>query len=123
MIQLSKIKLAKSIELPVKCNLNVLEAIQKEYGTVAEFEKRIVPFREVTVGEEIKRLPKEPDIGAVTFGLTLMVLEGIEIDREENHTEYTDLSRRQLLNVITRDYRALANDIHEELRRCFEIKK
>lgn len=123
MIQLSKITIAEGIELPLKCNLNVLEEIQKEYGSVGEFEKRIVSFREILKDGEVKRLPKEPDIGAVAFGLTLMVLEGMDIDREEHHIEHAPKTKRQLINMITRDFRALASDVHNELRRCFEVKK
>lgn len=54
-------------------NLNVMEEIQNEYGSVAE-------WGELTDDSE----GKEPNAKAVIFGLTAMINEGIEIENEDN---------------------------------------
>lgn len=53
-------------------NLNVMEEIQNEYGSVAEW------------GELTDDSKGEPNAKAVIFGLTAMINEGIEIENEDN---------------------------------------
>lgn len=52
-------------------NLNVMEQIQEEYGSVGA-------WGDLTDNE------KEPNAKAVIFGLTCMINEGIDIDNEDN---------------------------------------
>lgn len=56
-------------------NLNVMEQIQDEYGSLDEWGK-------MTDGKN-----GEPNIKAVKFGFTAMINEGIEIENEENGTD------------------------------------
>lgn len=53
-------------------NLNVMEQIQEEYGSVAEW------------GELTDDSKGEPNAKAVIFGLTAMINEGIEMENEDN---------------------------------------
>ena len=56
-------------------NLNVMELIQEEYGTIEAW------------AEKTDATDKEADIKAVIFGLTEMVNEGIEIYNEDHENE------------------------------------
>lgn len=61
----------KGVEYNLVFNLNVMEQIQEEYGSVSA-------WGDLTDNE------KEPNAKAVIFGLTCMINEGIEIDNEDN---------------------------------------
>ena len=73
-------------------NLNVMEAIQAEYGTLDK-------WGELTDGNE----SGETDIKALVFGFTEMVNEGIEIDNDDNGTNTPLLTHKQVARLLT-DY-------------------
>lgn len=73
-------------------NLNVMEAIQNEYGTLDK-------WGELTDGGE----SGETDIKALVFGFTEMVNEGIEIDNDDNGTNTPLLTHKQVARLLT-DY-------------------
>lgn len=73
-------------------NLNVMEAIQNEYGTLDK-------WGELTDGGK----NGETDIKALVFGFTEMVNEGIEIDNEDNGTNTPLLTHKQVARLLT-DY-------------------
>lgn len=52
-------------------NMNVMQVIQEEYGSLAEW-------------VELTDKAKEPNMKAVIFGIREMINEGIDIDNEEN---------------------------------------
>ena len=103
---------------PLVFNLNVMETIQEEYGTLdrwgdltdgEEYAKKEYLEKNPTskvawedLDEKVKKLYKgEPDAKAVIFGFTEMINEGIDIENE-NSTEKRDyLSRRQVGRLIT----------------------
>ena len=70
-------------------NLNVMESIQKKFGSLQEWGNR-------TDGSE-----SEVDVEAVIFGFTEMLNEGIDIDNEENGTDQKPLSPKQVGRIIT----------------------
>lgn len=70
-------------------NLNVMEVIQEEYGTLGEWGK----LTDGTNGEVSAK--------AVIFGLTEMLNEGIEIDNEENGTDLKPFTRKQVGRLLT----------------------
>ena len=72
-------------------NLNVMEVIQDEYGTLENWGK-------LTDGTENDG---EPNAKAVIFGITAMLNEGIDIDNEENGTEEKMLTNKQVGRMIT----------------------
>lgn len=119
MIELKKIKLSDTLELPYICDLNVLKRIQCKYGSVTEFEKRILNFE--TVDQKIRF--KEPDLEAVIFGLFCMTQEGYRIDVEENGAKYSLMNENEMLTKTERSFIMLAYDIRQELKRCFTVKK
>ncbi len=69
-------------------NLNVMQAIQEEYGTLEK-------WGELTDGAE------EPNAKAVIFGFTEMINEGIDIANDENGTEIPFLSKKKVARMIT----------------------
>jgi hypothetical protein len=98
-------------------NLNVMEAIQNEYGSVeawgkltdgTEYAKR--EYIKQTGSEDgwddlkekdRKKYEGEPDAKAVIFGFTEMINEGIDIDNEENGTNEKPLTLKQVGRMIT----------------------
>lgn len=70
-------------------NLNVMEAIQEEYGTLAN-------WGDLTGGSD-----KEPNAKAVLFGLREMINEGIDIENEENGTNEPLLTHKQVGRMMT----------------------
>lgn len=98
-------------------NLNVMETIQKKYGTLdkwgeltdgTEYAKR--QYESETGSREgwddLKAKDKakyngEPDAQAVIYGFTQMINEGIDIDNEENGTDNPPMTLKQVGRLIT----------------------
>lgn len=76
-------------EYMVVFNLNVMETIQEEYGTISR-------WGEITDGSE-----GEPNAKAVLFGLTAMINEGIDISNEEHGTNDPFLTQKQVGRLLT----------------------
>lgn len=70
-------------------NLNVMESIQNEYGSLEK-------WGELTDGSN-----GEPDAKAVIFGFTEMINEGIDIENEENGTDIKPFTNKQVGRIIT----------------------
>lgn len=70
-------------------NLNVMEEIQEEYGTIEK-------WGELTDGSK-----GEPNAKAIIFGLTAMINEGIDISNEDNGTEIKPLTLRKVGRLLT----------------------
>lgn len=70
-------------------NLNVMEEIQNEYGTLDEWGK-------LTDGSK-----GETNAKAVIFGFTTMLNEGIDIDNEEKQTDTKPFTHKQVGRLLT----------------------
>lgn len=70
-------------------NINVMEAIQQEYGTVQK-------WGELTEGKK-----GEADIKAITFAFNEMINEGIDILNEENGTDIKPFTKKQTGRLLT----------------------
>ena len=79
----------KGKEIKLVFNLNVMEAIQEEYGTVDKWGK-------LTDGAS-----GEVDVKALKFGLTEMINEAIDIDNDENGTDEPFLTSKQVGRIIS----------------------
>ena len=84
MKEISNVINYKDKEYKVVFNLNVMEQIQDEYGTLDKWGK-------LTDGSE-----GEPNIKALIFGFTCMINEGIEIDNDENGTDNKLFTQKQV---------------------------
>lgn len=79
----------KDKEYTLHFNLNVMQRIQEEYGSLAA-------WGELTDGKS-----GEPNAKAVIFGFTEMINEGIDIANEENGTADKFLTTKQVARLIT----------------------
>ena len=79
----------KDKEYTLVFNLNVMEKIQEEYGTLDK-------WGGMTDGSN-----GEPNAKAIIFGFTQMINEGIDIENEENGTDIKFLSLKQVGRIIT----------------------
>lgn len=131
MEKLSRIMLGKKT-FPIKIDLNVLETIQEEYGSVSEFERKILGLEaardgdgRVIYGENGRPVMNsvEPSIRAIKTVLPLMVNEGIAIEAEETGGRCEPVSDQWVFANCHISFDLLADMIHQEFRRCFEIKK
>lgn len=71
-------------------NLNVMEEIQEQFGSVEKWGSLCEPANNV-----------EPDVKAVKYGFRAMLNEGIDIDNEENGTDNPLLTLKQVGRMIT----------------------
>ena len=79
----------KGKEIKLVFNLNVMQAIQEEYGTVDK-------WGQLTDGDS-----GEVDVKALKFGITQMINEAIDIDNEDNGTNEPFLTEKQVGRIIT----------------------
>lgn len=80
----------KDKEYTVVFNLNVMQAIQDEYGSLGA-------WGDLTDGT----VRGEPDAKAVIFGLREMINEGLDIEAEESGTQYVPLTLKQVGRILT----------------------
>lgn len=76
-------------EYPLAFTMNVIEKIQDKYGS---YEK----WGDMTDGKE-----KEPNVGALKFGITEMINEGIDIENENLEEKRNFLTSKQVGRLIT----------------------
>lgn len=74
---------------PFVFNLNVMEAIQTEYGTLDK-------WGELSDGTD----GGEPNAKAVIFGFREMINEGLDIQAEKTGEDYKPLTARQVGRVV-----------------------
>lgn len=130
MEELKKIVIGNT-ECPYKIDLNVLEKIQNEYGSIHEFERDIlgVGFLKDREGNQIYEdgkpvaVLKEPSIRAIKTVLPAMINEGLEIEAEMKRTEFVPVSASKIIRECSIPYKTLGRIIHEEFKRCFSTKK
>ncbi len=124
-------------EYPIKCDLLVLEQAQKKYGSVNDFERRIMNWEKVLDGngdeilvevegedgEKVERpkiVGKIPDAEAVLDALYWMASEGAAITAEESGTPCVAPAREKLARVMDKGLMELGGLLHAEFYRCFE---
>ena len=117
---------------PVKFDLNVLEQIQEEYGSVYEFERKILGLEVArdengrVIYDDDKKpvmLSVEPSIKAIKTVLPLMINEGLAIEAEETGKGWAPVNDLWVFSNCSIDFNVLAKMIHAEFKRCFETKK
>ena len=78
----------KGVSYDLVFNLNVMEQIQDEYGTVSAW-------------GDLTDKAAEPNAKAVIFGLMCMLNEGIDIYNEDNEEQRPFLTSKQVGRMIT----------------------
>ena len=79
----------KGKDYKVVFNLNVMEAIQEEYGTLDK-------WTELTSGDK-----QEVNVKALKFGYTEMINEGLSIEAEDNGEEYKPVTPAFIGRMLT----------------------
>lgn len=79
----------KGENYPLVFNLNVMERIQEEFGTVEK-------WGELTDGES-----GEVNVKALLFGLAEMINEGLDIENEEKGTNRPFISHKKAGRMLT----------------------
>lgn len=79
----------KGAEYPLVFNLNVMQKIQEEYGTVEK-------WASLTDGKD-----GEVNLKAMIFGIREMLNEGIDIENEEKGTNRPALTLKQVGRIVT----------------------
>lgn len=70
-------------------NINVMEEIQSEFGSIEKWGQLSDPSN------------GEPNVKALKFGLAAMLNEGIDIDNEKNGTDIQPLTLKQVGRIIS----------------------
>lgn len=117
---------------PIKIDLNVLEQIQDNYGSINAFEMELLGlgFTKDSEGHQVLddsgkpvMYKKEPSIKAIRAALYPMINEGLEIEAEETGKEFHPVTKKFIERESALDYQYLADVIHGEFKRCFNVKK
>ena len=83
-------------------NLNVMQEIQEEYGSLREWgELTDGKPEEIVNGKKKEIVQGEPNVKALIFGLTTMLNEGIDIENDENGTSIPPLTKKQVGRMLT----------------------
>lgn len=115
---------------PIKCNIEVMAALQDRFGSLNAFEKAIIGLRDVYDDDgKLKKdedgnqlfMTGEPSIKAVIEALPIMLKAGYDDAIEQGEaSERPDL--RKAIKEADFDYIKTANSIHDEFKRCYERK-
>lgn len=117
---------------PIKIDLNVLAELQELYGTVGEFERKLLGYDYAKAEDGTQKYSKtgeplviksEPSIRAIVDVLPLMIQEGMAIEAAEKGTVYEPITKERIIAECNIDYTLLSEMIHEEFARCFVTKK
>lgn len=108
---------------PIKIDLNVLEVIQDQYGSVHAFELDLIGIKleKNDAGKEVL-IKAEPSIKAIKTVLPLMINEGLEIEAAGTGKSYDPVEEQQIIQECCIPFDELSQMIHEELKRCFGKK-
>ena len=121
-------------KIPIKCDFNVLQIIQEEFGTLKQFEQKLIgmkpildknsdPVYEIKDGvETVKFTTTEPNLRAIAVALPLMINEG-KIQAESQGDKIPDIDYKAAIKEADFSIIEVAVDLHKEYRRCFDRKK
>lgn len=131
MEKLKKIQIAGKT-YPMKCDLNVLEAVQEEFGSVNEFERQLLGIKLKKDAEGKQLYTKdgdpqieivEPSIKAIRVALPLLINEGLVIEAEQKGIAPEHLKEIDIIAGCSISFELLSRIIHEEYKKCFLTKK
>lgn len=124
-------------KLPIKCNISVMAALQDEFGTLREFEMKILGMIPILDEDGNQKMIKndsgyetpafrsgEPNIRTLMFALPKFIREGIECAEEMGEDEliaefdYKDAIKEADFSILD-----VALALHGEYRRCYDRKK
>lgn len=104
---------------PYKMDNIVLAKIQESYGTIQNFELALMGWKEEEKdGKKVVVKEKEPSVVIANWILPLMIREGYEILGQD--IDFTDVD---IIRSVDMSIYALADEIHDELKRALFVKK
>lgn len=122
-------------KIPIKCDFNVLQTVQEEFGTLKQFEQALIgmvpildkdgnPIYETSPDgiETIKFRTTEPSLKAIALALPIMINEG-KIQAQAQGDEIPDYDYKSAIKEADFSIVDVAVDLHNEYRRCFDRKK
>lgn len=119
-------------EYPIRIDLNVMEEIEEEFGTVEKFKQKLLGFEyqrdadgELVIDDEgrPKIKPIAPSVKALKFILPLVVNEGIKYEAFEQRKPYEPLDTEYIIMACEMDRDFLLRTIFDEFERCERVKK
>ena len=100
-----------SKKFPLAFTLNVMEALQDEYGTLSEW-------------SELIRNQKEPNIKALKFFITEAINEGIDIENEKSDEKRTSITSAKAGRIITEiGFQKVAKTINKMVSESVKTKE
>ncbi len=100
-----------SEKFPLAFTLNVMEALQDEYGTLSEW-------------SELIRNQKEPNIKALKFFITEAINEGIDIENEKSDEKRTSITSAKAGRIITEiGFQKVAKTINKMVSESVKTKE
>ena len=130
-MQLAKIRIGDK-DLPIRIDINVLEAVEEEFDTLEKFRMELLGFRwkrgadgAYVYGEGGKPEIEvtKPSMKAMRFILPLMVNEGLKAQAYEQHKEYEPMDPEAVIMECEIERMYLLEIIEAELARCQKVKK
>ena len=132
--KLNKVELGGK-KFPIKCNINVLIAIQEEFETLNDFEQKILGMKPIKNPDGSFKMITRPDgteaidykmtmpsLKAVAYALPYMIHEGMDQADEQGdkypEDDYNALIKEADFNIID-----TALIMYEEFKRCLTRKK
>ena len=122
-------------KIPIKCDFNVLQILQDEFGSLKTFEQKLIgmqpildekgdPIYEINADgvEAVKFKTTEPNLRAIATALPLMINEG-KIQSEKQGESGIDFDYKTAIAEADFSIIEVAVDLHNEYRRCFDRKK
>lgn len=122
-------------KIPIKCNFNTLQIFQENFGTLKQFEQKLIGMVPVfdklgnqvyeinADGQEVMKFnTTEPSLKAIALALTTMINEG-KIQAEAQGDDPIDFDYKQAIKEADFSMIEVAVELHTEYRRCFDRKK
>lgn len=122
-------------ECPIRCDINVCEAVQDAFGSLLEFERKLLglefqwdengKIKTIIREDDGEEMPDfklvEPSIKAIRIALKTMIQEGRIFALQQGDT-VPDLDVEQAVLNMEFDRDTVAKQLHEEYARCLEQK-
>lgn len=122
-------------KLPIKCDFNILQILQENFGTLKKFEQALIGMVPILDkdgnqiyeidsqgNESIKFKTTEPSLKALAIALPTMINEGRQQAKaqgeEEDDFDYKTAIKEADFSIVE-----VAVELHNEYRRCFDRKK
>ena len=100
-----------SEKFPLAFTLNIMEALQDEYGTLSEW-------------SELIRNQKEPNIKALKFFITEAINEGIDIENEKSDEKRASITSSKAGRIITEiGFQKVAKTINKMVSESVKTKE